>query len=202
MLVASYLFYRISELSDRCSECWGAQLDGLPPASRRGAFMRNLARIVAVNAPIMNHRLLRTFLLAASLGFITGCQTVESRIKEKPEAFAKADLATQEKITQGIIEIGFTEDQVYLALGKPDQKRETLNADGKTATWIYNTYYERPTGTVMAGYHRSVYYDPYLRAYRMYYRPVLADTYVQEKEERIRIVFQNGKATVIEQAKG
>ena len=69
-------------------------------------------------------------------------------------------------------------------------------------TWVYNTYYERSTGTVMAGYHRSVYFDPYLRAYRMYYRPVLADTYVQEKEERIRIIFEKGKATVIEQAKG
>ena len=150
----------------------------------------------------MNHRLIRTFLLAASLGFITGCQTVESRIKEKPEAFAKADLATQEKITQGIIDLGYSEDLVYLALGAPDEKRETLTADGKTVTWIYNTYYDRYNGTGFAGYHRSVYYDPYLRAYRMYYRPVLADTYTQEKEERIRIVFRNGKATAIEQAKG
>jgi hypothetical protein len=145
--------------------------------------------------------MLRTFILAASLGFVAGCQTVESRIKEKPEVFANADYATQDKIRQGIIEIGFSEDEVYLALGKPDEKHETRNADGKTVTWSYNTYYERPTGSVMAGYHRSVYYDPYLRAYRMYYRPVVADTYVQEKEERIRIVFRNGKATVIEQAK-
>ena len=149
----------------------------------------------------MTHRLLRTFLLAGSLGFLTGCQTVESRIKEKPEVFANADLATQEKITQGSIELGFTEDHVYLALGAPDQKRETVNADGKTLTWIYHTYYDRYDGTGFAGYHRSVYYDPYLRAYRMYYRPVLADTYTHEKEERIRIVFTNGKASVIEQTK-
>jgi hypothetical protein len=152
--------------------------------------------------PIMNHRLLRTFLLASSLGFITGCQTVESRIKEKSEAFAHADLATQEKITQGIIDLGYTEDLVYVALGAPDQKRETINADGKKSTWIYNTYYDRYNGTGFAGYHRSVYYDPYLRAYRMYYRPVYADTYTQEKEERIRIVFTNGKVSMIEQAKG
>jgi hypothetical protein len=149
----------------------------------------------------MNHRLLRTLLLATSLGFVGGCQTVESRIKEKPDVFAKADLATQEKITQGIIEIGFTEDQVYLALGKPDQKRESRNADGTRVTWVYNTYYDRYDGTRFAGYHRSVYFDPYLHAYRMYYRPVMADTYVQEKEERIRIVFVNGRAVTIEQAK-
>lgn len=150
----------------------------------------------------MTPRLLRTFILASSLGFLAGCQTVESRIKEKPEVFASVDKATQDKIKQGIIELGFTEDLVYVALGQPDQKRETVNATGRTLTWIYNTYYDRYDGTGFAGYHRSVYYDPYLRAYRMYYRPVFADTYTQEKEERIRIVFENGKVTVIEQAKG
>jgi hypothetical protein len=149
----------------------------------------------------MNHRLFRTLMLATSLGFITGCQTVESRIKERPEVFANADYATQDKIKQGIIEIGFSEDEVYLALGKPNEKRQTVTSDGKTSTWIYNTYYERYNGTVFAGYHRSVYYDPYLRAYRMYYRPAFADTYAQEKEERIRIVFRNGRASVIEQTK-
>ena len=56
-------------------------------------------------------------------------------------------------------------------------------------------------GTRFAGYHRSVYYDPYIKAYRFYYRPVYADTYAQEKEERIRVSFKDGKATVIEQSK-
>ena len=141
-------------------------------------------------------------MLATSLGFLSGCQTVESRIKEKPGAFAKADLATQEKITQGIIDIGYTEDLVYIALGKPDQKRESVTESGRRITWIYNTYYDRYAGTAFVGYHRSVYFDPYLRAYRVYNRPVYADSYTQEKEERIRIVFENGKATAIEQAKG
>ena len=149
----------------------------------------------------MNRRLLTTFMLAASLGFLTGCQTVESRIKEKPDVFAKLDAATQDKVKQGIIELGYTEDIVYLALGAPDQKRESVSAIGKSVTWIYNTYYNRYNGTSYAGYHRSVYFDPYLRAYRMYYRPVFADTYVQEKEERIRVVFKDGKVTVIEQTK-
>jgi hypothetical protein len=149
----------------------------------------------------MNRRLLTTFMLAASLGFLVGCQTVDSRIKEKPDVFAKLDAATQDKVKQGIIELGYSEDVVYLALGAPDRKRESVSANGKSVTWIYNTYYDRYDGGVYAGYHRSVYFDPYLRAYRMYYRPVFADTYVEEKEERIRIVFKDGKAAVIEQTK-
>ena len=150
----------------------------------------------------MNRRLLTTFMLAASLGFLSGCQSVDDRIKQKPEVFARLDTATQAKIKQGIIELGYTEDMVYLALGRPDERRETQKADGKSTTWIYNTYYERYDGTRFAGYHRNLYYDSYLRAYRVYYQPVYADTYSQEKEERIRVVFKDGKATVLEQAKG
>ncbi len=148
----------------------------------------------------MKHRIL-TVLSLAALAFFAGCQTVDSRIKEKPEVFAKLDPATQDKVKQGIIELGYNEDTVYLALGAPDHKRESVTAGGRTVTWIYNTYYDRYDGSVYAGYHRSVYFDPYLRAYRMYYRPVYADTYVTEKEERIRVVFKDGKVAVIEQTK-
>jgi hypothetical protein len=146
-------------------------------------------------------RLLLTSLLLAGLAFLAGCQTVDDRIKEKPDVYAKLDAATQNKVKQGIIEIGFPEDVVYLALGAPDQKRESISVTGKTTTWIYSTYYERYDGTHFAGYHRSVYYDGYLQAYRVYYRPVFADTYSTEREERIRVVFKDGKAIVIEQTK-
>jgi len=146
----------------------------------------------------------RFILLGVSLVallFGAGCQNVESRIKEKPDVFAKLDVATQDKIKQGIIDLGFTEDMVYLSLGAPDQKREAVSAAGQTVTWIYNTYYERYDGTHHMGYHRQVYFDPYLRSYRHYYRPAFVDTYVEAKEERIRIVFKDGKVTVIEQTK-
>jgi hypothetical protein len=140
-------------------------------------------------------------LLCGALAFFAGCQTVGDRIKEKPEVFSNVDTATQDKIKQGIIDIGYTEDMVYLALGTPDEKRESANANGRTVTWIYNTYYQRPEGTHFAGYNRRVYYDPYLKTYRVYYRPVFAEVYSEEKEERIRIVFKDGKASVIEQSK-
>jgi hypothetical protein len=149
----------------------------------------------------MNRRLLTTLMLAASLGFLSGCQSVDDRIKQKPEAFAKLDAATQDKIKQGIIDLGFSEDAVFFALGAPDQKRESIRADGKTTTWIYNTYYTRYDGPQMYGYSRRVYYDPFLRTYRFYYHPVYVETYRDEKEERIRVVFKDGKATVIEQSK-
>jgi hypothetical protein len=144
---------------------------------------------------------LTTLLGAAALLLTTGCQSVDDRIKEKPDVFAQLDHPTQDKIKQGIIDLGYTEDMVYMALGKPDEKRDKLNADGKVATWVYNTYYERYDGTAYAGYYRQVYYDPYLKTYRVYYHPAVADVYTQEKEERIRVVFKGGKVTAIEQSK-
>jgi hypothetical protein len=149
----------------------------------------------------MNHRLFRTLVLATSLGFLVGCQTVESRIQERPEAFYRLDRQTQDKILQGIIDVGYSEDMVYLALGEPSEKRERITENGRTLTWVYNTYYTRYDGREHVGYYRRVYYDPLLRSYRLHYHPVFADAYREEKEERIRITFQDGRVTVIEQAK-
>lgn len=148
---------------------------------------------------LMKHSILP--LLTAALVILSGCQSINDRIKQKPEVFAKADQVTQDKIKQGIIDLGFTEDLVYLALGQPDQKREALTPTGRTISWIYNTDYQRYDGTAFIGYQRRVYYDPYLKTYRIYYQPAYAEIYKNEKEERIRVVFKDGKAVVIEQSK-
>lgn len=148
----------------------------------------------------MKSRLFSLFTLAALL-FAAGCQTVDDRIKEKPDVYAKLDSATQDKIKQGIIDLGFTPDMVYLALGKPDEQRETISAEGRSEVWVYNTYYSRYDGTQFTGYYRRVYYDPAIRGYRVFYSPAYVETYRPEKEERIRVVFKDGKTSTIEQSK-
>lgn len=132
---------------------------------------------------------------------LAGCQTVESRIRENPEVFARLPAEVQAKIRQGIIDLGYDEDMVYLALGAPDQRREQRSARGDTVVWIYNTYFERYDGTRFAGYARRVYWDPEIKGWRYFYQPVYADTYRSETEERIRVTFENGKVAVIEQSK-
>ena len=147
------------------------------------------------------HQHFSLLLAGVALLLAAGCQTVETRIKDNPQVFASLDAEAQAKVKQGIIDIGFSEDAVYLALGAPDQKRETRSAAGSQTVWIYNTYYERYDGTRFAGYSRRVYFDPVLKTYRFYYHPVYADTYRPEVEERIRVVFDGGKVSVIEQSK-
>lgn len=149
----------------------------------------------------MKARIFPLLLALGALLFVAGCETVDTRIAKNPQLFASLDAATQEKIKQGIIDIGYTEDMVYLALGAPDQKRESRTATGVQTIWVYSTYFERYDGSHFAGYHRRVYFDRYLNTYRVYYQPVYADVYRPEVEERIRVTFQNGRVTVIEQTK-
>jgi hypothetical protein len=149
----------------------------------------------------MKIRPIFSLLSIAALLLVAGCQSVDDRIKEKPDVYAQLDRPTQDKIKQGIIDLGYTQDMVYLALGDPDEKRAKYDANERSATWVYNTYYERYNGTSFMGYYRQVYYDPYVKTYRVYYRPAYADTYVSEKEERIRVVFNDGRVTAIEQSR-
>ncbi len=135
-----------------------------------------------------------------------GCQTVDTRIKEKPTAFASLDKATQDMIKHGAIGLGFTEDMVYLALGKPDQKRESLSASAHTLIWIYNSYSIHYDSAFMYSYYQPYYYGPYPLRYRPYYypypyHPYYADAYHSEVEERIRVTFNDGKVTAIDQLK-
>jgi hypothetical protein len=138
----------------------------------------------------------------AALGllfFSVGCQTVDTRIKEKPAVFASVDKETQEKIKQGIIGIGYTEDMVYLALGTPDQIRESVTADSRTLIWIYNSYTNYYDSSFMMSYYRAPYYYPYPYRPYAYYYPAFANGYYSEKEERIRVTFKDGKVAAIDQ---
>jgi len=139
----------------------------------------------------------------AGLLVFSGCQTVDTRIKEKPTVFAGLDKDTQAKIKQGVIGIGYTEDMVYLALGAADQVRESLTSTNRTVTWIYNSYTAHYDGAYMMGYYGYPYarYPYYARPYGFYgaYYSPFYDGYYTEKEERIRVTFNDGKVTAIDQ---
>jgi hypothetical protein len=139
-------------------------------------------------------------LLLATL-LLAGCSTIDSRIKEKAEVFAAADPATQESLRKGIVEIGYTPDQVYIALGTADDRRERITAKGRDLTWIYHSYHEDYRGTAMVGYRRLIAYDPVRRRNYVYWEPAMVDVYRGQIDERIRITFRDGKVAVIEQAK-
>jgi outer membrane protein assembly factor BamE (lipoprotein component of BamABCDE complex) len=133
---------------------------------------------------------------------LAGCNTIDHRISEKQDVFNRLDPQTQDKIRQGIVEVGYTEDMVYIALGPPDARHQRVTAKGDEITWIYKTYYEQFEGVAEVGYHRVVIFDPLTHIYHVYYEPVSTPVYSEREEDNIRVSFVNGKVTVIEQNKG
>lgn len=83
---------------------------------------------------------MRTKLLccaAALSAFLAGCSTVDSRIAKNREAFNTWPPAVQDRVVQGQIDIGFTPEQVRVALGEPDRVFTRTTADGTSQVWSY-----------------------------------------------------------------
>jgi hypothetical protein len=142
----------------------------------------------------------RLFLVLAMLAF-AGCSTFQKRAGEKSAVFAGLDAATQENLRKGVVELGYTKDMVYIALGQPDERKEKVAKDGKDETWIYQAYSTEYRGTATVGYRRWATYDPVRKVLWTYYEPVTQDIYRDHIEDRIRITFHGDKVSVIEQVK-
>jgi hypothetical protein len=84
----------------------------------------------------MTPRLL-TCALAAWAVLLAGCSTVDSRIAKNRELFNSWPAAVQDKIVVGQIDIGFTPEQVRIALGDPDRVFTRTTADGTSQVWSY-----------------------------------------------------------------
>ncbi len=66
-----------------------------------------------------------------------GCSSVSSRISKNEAAFSQWPAAVQDKVRAGQIDLGFTTEQVRVALGDPDRTFTRTTADGTTDLWVY-----------------------------------------------------------------
>src|SRR5688572_18440159 len=117
----------------------------------------------------MKRFLFLPILLFAALA--AGCSTFEKRSQEKAATFESLTPEEREKLKRGVIEIGNNPDMVYIALGRPDQTRETSTAEGRETIWIYNTYHREYEGQFHSGYRRILLYDPVRKRYTVFYDP-------------------------------
>src|SRR5215207_4614592 len=76
-------------------------------------------------------------LLVAATLLVAACSTVDSRIAKNRAAFNTWPPAVQDKVVIGQIDIGFTPDQVRVALGEPDRVFSRTTADGTSQVWSY-----------------------------------------------------------------
>ena len=142
------------------------------------------------------------FLIVAlvALAGLSACSTFQSRAKEKTAVFAALDPATQARLEAREIHVGDTMDMVYIALGKPSEKTEKTTAAGRAGLWTYSAYWQEYQGTRIVGYRRDVAYNPATKSYSVSYTPDYQPVYTPHVEDRIRITFEGGRVTVVEQA--
>ncbi|HLP70442.1 MAG TPA: hypothetical protein VK181_23295 [Rhizobium sp.] len=140
-------------------------------------------------------------LLCGALFALSGCNTTADRIRQKSEVFASLPAADQERLRKGMVAVGDTPDMVYIAIGEPTRRTQTTTANGSRSVWIYRDYYETYEGSHMAGYRRVVGFDRRTGRRFVYLEPAYVDVYRERSEERLRVIFENGRVTAIEEMK-
>lgn len=73
----------------------------------------------------------------ACAGLLAACASPAKRIEERQQLFDTYPPDVQQKIREGHVAPGFTEDMVWMALGDPDQKSTDSSAEGETLIWVY-----------------------------------------------------------------
>ena len=148
-----------------------------------------------------NSTLPLTLAVAVAAFSLSGCDTFSSRAQEKSEVYNSLPAHTQQRLERGKINVGDTQDMVYIALGNPEEKRDVTNASGSQTTWVYKTYWEQYEGTAWVGWHRVIVPAANGRGYLIYHEPVTQDLYRTRVDEVIRVTFANNVVTAVEQQK-
>jgi hypothetical protein len=139
-----------------------------------------------------------TLLLCSLLALVAGCNSVDSRIRKNEATFRALDPETQDKLRAGKVEVGYTPDMVFIALGKPTTKTERSTKDGQTMVWTYTSTSTEYAGKALTHTRRVVVVDPRTGRRAILIQPVYSDVYRETEDEDVRVEFKDGKVTSIE----
>ncbi len=70
---------------------------------------------------------------------LVGCSTTGSRISAQQTVFDSYPEHVQQNLRSGVIEVGYTAEMVFIALGEPDRKAEVVTGDGVSQIWTWWT---------------------------------------------------------------
>ena len=124
-----------------------------------------------------------------------GCYTPASRIKKNPELFAGFPEDVQANVKAGRIDIGYTKDMVFIALGKPDRQYSRQTATGLTEVWAYITYETTTDRQRIDGRFRG---RDSTGVYRTVDGPAWVDVQQKREYEKLRVEFEGDTVRAIE----
>jgi hypothetical protein len=137
-------------------------------------------------------------LLACFALLSSGCSTVATRIQSKQQAFDSATPEQQKLIREGRIGLGFTPDQVLIALGEPDRISVRSDRLGTSEIWSYYTSspdintFEYLPGPPYGYYPRGRFYNGYS------YGSPFSSLRSSSRDLYVRVTFRDGKVISFE----
>lgn len=133
-------------------------------------------------------KLIPVLLCVGLTGLLVGCASVDSRIRKGQVDFDRWPAEVQAAIRAERVEVGFTPEQVEMALGRPSRVYTRTTAAGEEEIWAY---YERKPGFSFGmavgsgGYQSTAGGVTYDRRY-------------DSLDDATRIVFKDGWVTSVE----
>jgi hypothetical protein len=136
-------------------------------------------------------RCLRVVLALSFLALAAACSSVSSRISKNRAEYESWPMEVREKVAAGQVDLGFTPDQVRMALGDPERVATRTTADGQSEAWIYRKDAPRiGIGFGIGSYSRSSAVGVGVSSGGWPLRP----------DESKRVVFEGGRVSAVENA--
>ena len=127
-----------------------------------------------------------------------GCESVDSRIKERSGAYTGWSAMTQERIKRGELKVGDNFDMTYIALGEPNGVEVISHDDGSTVSiWSYSEIKQQFAREEIVGYEDHSEFD-LATGQRIHYKvPNRQKVYHNTRSTGIQVLFRNGVITSV-----
>ena len=125
--------------------------------------------------------------IAVLSALLAACSTPASRIKRNQAAFKAMPEDVQRRVERGEIALGFTPEQVHLAMGAPGRRYKVTRPQGESTIWVYRDR-EPIEATVFGGAGRSGGAD------------LSSRVVVHQYFDDVRVIFEDNKVVEIQQA--
>jgi len=135
----------------------------------------------------MNARLI---LAIVSLSSLVACSTPASRIEDQKSVYSSYPPEVQQTIAQGKVAVGFTPEQALIALGAPRRKYSRKTEAATEEIWSYSESRGPAFGFGIGGgsFGSGV------------GGSVSVSTYGSDADEKLRVVFVDGKVSAVEES--
>lgn len=128
---------------------------------------------------------------------VASCASPDSRIRRNAELFETFPPEVQAAVRDGRVDLGFNQDMVFIALGKPNREYTRRTRQGEFVVWAYTDHFRRVQRQKVDGRFRVR--DSRTGHVHSVRDSVWVDVPTFYEFDRLRIEFQDNEVVAIEE---